>query len=120
MLLFIIVSLTEPLSIVLFAPISTSSSNITLPVCGALKFFSGDGIKPKPLIPILEPSWIQTLLCINVFLIVTNDPIRHFSPITTLLSITLLLPIKVLFPICTFFPIRTFFPKFTFGYIFLI
>ena len=52
--------LIDPLSIVLLAPISTPSSKITLPICGVLRFFCLIGIKPKPLIPILDPSFICT------------------------------------------------------------
>ena len=52
----IIVSFTEPLSIVLLAPISTPSSKITFPTCGVLVFLFLLGIKPKPFTPIFDPS----------------------------------------------------------------
>ena len=81
----ITVSVTEPLSIVLLAPISTPSSKITFPICGVLIFLFLTGIKPKPLIPILTPSCIWTLFEINEFLIVTKVPIIQLLPILTLL-----------------------------------
>ncbi len=90
-------SVTDPLSIVQFAPISTPSSNITFPICGDLKFLFLIGINPKPLTPIFEPSFILTKSLINEFLIVTKEPIIQPSPISTLLSITLLFPIYVFF-----------------------
>jgi len=48
----------DPLSIVLLAPTSTPSSNITFPICGVLVFLFLLGIKPKPFTPIFDPSWI--------------------------------------------------------------
>jgi len=95
----ITVSLIEPLSIVQLAPTSTPSSSKTLPICGDLKFLFFTGIKPKPLIPIFEPSFILTKFLIKEFFIRTNDPMLQFSPIRTLLSIIVLFPIKVFFPI---------------------
>ena len=55
-----IVSVIEPLSTVQLAPISTPSSKITFPIWGVLIFFCLTGIKPKPLMPILEPSFMCT------------------------------------------------------------
>ena len=86
-------SVKEPLSTVQLDPISTPSSKITLPICGVLRFFCLIGIKPKPLVPIFEPSFMCTLEPINEFLITINDPITQFSPILTLLSIIVLLDI---------------------------
>ena len=54
-----------------------------------------------------------TLLKINEFFIITNEPIMQLSPILTLLSIMLLLPIREFFPILTFLPIKIFSPNFT-------
>ena len=96
----IIVSLKDPLSIVQFAPTSTPFSNIAFPIWGVLWFFCEDGMKPKPLKPILDPSWICTSLDIKEFLIVTNEPIVQFSPTSTLLSIILLLPTIVFIWYC--------------------
>ena len=53
-----IVSDNEPLSIVQLEPISTPSSKITFPICGDLIFLFLLGIKPKPFIPIFDPSCI--------------------------------------------------------------
>ena len=47
---------------------------------------------------------------------VTNEPIKQFSPTFTLLSIIELLPIYEFFPIMTLFPISTFIPNFTLEY----
>ena len=41
---------------VLLDPISTPSSNITLPICGVLKFLLLIGTKPNPFTPIFDPS----------------------------------------------------------------
>ena len=60
--------MSDPLSIVQLAPISTPSSNITFPTCGVLVFLFLLGMKPKPFTPTLEPSWICTLLEIKEFL----------------------------------------------------
>ena len=48
------------------------------------------GKKPNPFLPITQPSKIETLFLINVFLIITFDPIEQLSPIITLLSIIVL------------------------------
>ena len=87
------VSEIDPLSIVLFDPISTPSSKITLPMWGVLIFLLLLGIKPKPFTPTYDPSWMTTLSEINEFLITTKEPIIQLRPIFTLLSIMLLLEI---------------------------
>ena len=46
--------------------------------------------KNQNLLPITQPSNIETLFLIIVFLIITLDPIEQLSPITTLLSIIVL------------------------------
>ena len=85
-------SVKEPLSTVQLDPISTPSSKMTLPICGVLIFFCLIGIKPKPLIPILDPSFICTYGPIKEFFIETKEPMTQLFPITTLLSIMVLLP----------------------------
>ena len=57
-----------------------------------------------------QPSKIETLSLIIVFLIITLEPIEQLEPITTLLSIIVLCPIEQLDPILTFFPINIFCP----------
>ena len=71
------------------------------------------GKKPNPFFPITQPSNIETLFLIIVFLIITLEPIEQLSPITTLLSIIVLWPIEQLDPILTFFPINIFWPWLT-------
>ena len=67
----------DPLSIVVFAPISAFSLIITIPICGYLKFCPFLGKKPKPFLPITAPSKIFTLFSIIVF-IITFEPIVQF------------------------------------------
>ena len=71
----------DPLSIVLLHPISAFSSIITMPTCGYLIFFFILGKKPKPFLPIMDPSRILTLLPIIEYLIKTLLPITQFDPI---------------------------------------
>ena len=94
-------------------PISEFSPIITIPICGYLKFFLLTGKKPNPCLPITQLSKTVTLLSINVFLIITFDPIEQLSPIETFCSIIVLCPIKQLDPRVTLSPIKTFFPHFT-------
>ena len=94
-------------------PISEFSPIITIPICGYLKFFLLLGKKPNPCLPITQLSKTLTLLLINVFLIITFDPIEQLSPIETFCSIMLLCPIKQLDPSVTLLPIKTFFPNLT-------
>ena len=94
-------------------PISEFSPILTIPICGYLKFFLLIGKKPNPCLPITQLSKIVTLLLINVFLIITFDPIEQLSPIETFCSIIVLCPIKQLDPRVTLSPIKTFFPYFT-------
>ena len=82
----------DPLSIVEPQPISQLSSIITSPICGYLIFLLLLGKKPKPFLPIIQPSKISTLFFIIVFLIITFEPIEQLSPIITLLSIIELCP----------------------------
>ena len=57
------VSPTAGRSIVVFAPISTSSSMTTSPICGILWCVpSARCAKPKPSLPITAPSWMTTRL----------------------------------------------------------
>ena len=94
-------------------PISEFSPIITIPIWGYLRFFSLLGKKPNPCLPITELSKIVTLLLINVFLIITFDPIEQLSPIETFCSIIVLCPIRQLDPKVTLSPIKTFFPYLT-------
>ena len=80
---------------------------------GYLRFLSLIGKKPNPCLPITQLSKILTLLLINVFLIITFDPIEQLSPIETFCSIIVLCPIKQLDPRVTLSPIKTFFPYLT-------
>ena len=59
--LSIVTSVNAP--IVVAAPISTSSSITTLPICGTLEYtpFSS-GVKPKPSAPIIAPELMTQLL----------------------------------------------------------
>ena len=61
----IIVSPIAPLSIVVFAPISTSSSTITVPIWSILVLFPFTFTKPKPSEPITAPGWITQFLPIS-------------------------------------------------------
>ena len=54
----IIVSEKEPLSMVHPDPISEFSLITTHPMCGYLKFSKLYGKKPKPFLPIIQPSSI--------------------------------------------------------------
>jgi len=94
-------------------PISEFSPIITIPICGYRKFLLLSGKKPKPSLPITQLSKIETLLLINVFLIITFDPIEQLFPIETFCSIIVLCPIEQLDPRTTLLPIKTFFPHFT-------
>ena len=87
---------------------------------GNFIFLSLIGIKPNPFKPILQSSCITTLSPINVFLIITFEPITHFFPIITLCSIIEFDPIIELFPILTFLPIKTLLPNLTFLYLGLL
>ena len=52
----ITVSSSAPRSMVVFAPISTSSPTITLPICGTLTQAPFSGANPKPSPPMTAPG----------------------------------------------------------------
>ena len=101
---------SEPLSIVLLQPISTSLPIMTEPICGYLIFLFLPGKKPKPFFPIIAPSKMFVLLPTIEFFNITLLPILQLLPILTFDSIIELLPIEQLIPIFTFLPTRTFLP----------
>ena len=82
--------IVEPMvarSIVVFAPISTKSSTITLPIWGTfLKLPSFWGAYPNPSPPITVPACMDTLLpMIQSWWIITPGYKIEFSPMVTLL-----------------------------------
>ena len=84
---------SEPLSIVLLQPISTSLPIMTEPMWGYLIFLFLPGKKPKPFFPIIAPSKMFVLLPTIEFFNITLLPILQLFPIFTFDSIIELLPI---------------------------
>src|SRR3984957_4094313 len=89
----ITVSCPEPRSIVVFAPISTSSPTITRPSRGTLIGPLGAGAKPNPACPIRTPGCSTTRAPMRQWLRVTLAPTRQSSPSSTPASITVFGPI---------------------------
>src|SRR6266851_4957393 len=90
----ITVSCPEPRSIVVLAPISTSSPMITRPSCGTLTGPPGSTTaNPNPGWPIRTPGCSTTRAPIRQWLSVTLAPTRQSSPSSTPASITVLGPI---------------------------
>src|SRR5438874_512238 len=79
----ITVSCPEPRSIVVLAPISTSSPMTTRPSWGILTGPSRSGAKPKPGCPMRTPGWSTTRAPMRQWLSVTWGPTRQSSPSST-------------------------------------
>src|SRR6266446_2723576 len=79
----ITVSCPDPRSIVVLAPISTSSPITTRPSCGTLTGPPASGAKPKPAWPMRTPGCSTTRAPIRQWLSVTLAPIRQSSPSST-------------------------------------
>ena len=90
----ITVSCPEPRSIVVLAPISTSSPMITRPSCGTLTGPFGSGAKPNPAWPMRTPGCSTTRAPIRQWLSVTLAPTRQSSPSSTAAAMTVLGPIR--------------------------
>src|SRR5437764_3619967 len=89
----ITVSCPEPRSIVVLAPISTSSPITTRPSWGILTGPSRSGAKPKPGCPMRTPGWSTTRAPMRQWLSVTWGPTRQSSPSSTAWPITVWAPI---------------------------